>query len=50
MKVLQKQIKPQMDANQTRILRGPHITALLEDWWTGRRPEKTCSPANRAAA
>ena len=24
--------------------------ALLEDWWLGRRPGQTCSPANRDAA
>jgi fatty acid desaturase len=35
---LSKQIQPQMQANQTRILRGPHITALIEDWLLGRRP------------
>jgi fatty acid desaturase len=36
MQQLHEQIKPQLTANHTRILRGPHITALLEDWWTGR--------------
>jgi len=50
MHTLRQQIKPEMDANKTRILRGPHITALLEDWWLGRRPGETCSPANRDAA
>jgi fatty acid desaturase len=50
MYALRQQIKPQMDANHTRILKGPHITGLLEDWWLGRRPGQTCSPANRDAA
>jgi fatty acid desaturase len=35
---LHTQIKDQLDANGTRILHGPHITGLLEDWWLGRRP------------
>jgi fatty acid desaturase len=38
MRQLHEQIKPQLDANHTRTLRGPHITALFEDWLTGRRP------------
>jgi fatty acid desaturase len=37
MRQLREQIKPQLDANHTRVLRGPHITALLEDWLAGRR-------------
>jgi fatty acid desaturase len=32
MKQLHQEIAPQLAANHTRILRGPHITALLEDW------------------
>jgi fatty acid desaturase len=39
MRQLHKQIKPQLDANHTRILRGPHLTALLEDWLAGRRQD-----------
>jgi fatty acid desaturase len=31
---LHGQIKEQMVANQTRTLRGPHLTALFEDWLT----------------
>jgi fatty acid desaturase len=45
MKALHEQIKPQMEANHTRILRGPHMTALLEDWLAGRRPEDQTTPA-----
>jgi hypothetical protein len=25
-------IKPELVANHTRTLRGPHLTALIEDW------------------
>jgi fatty acid desaturase len=38
MRLLRRQIQPQLAANGTQILRGPHITALLEYWWTGRLP------------
>ena len=37
MKQLHEQIAVQLAANKTRILRGPHITALIEDWLTGQR-------------
>lgn len=33
---LHEKLRPQMEANGTRILRGPHLTAFLEDWWAGR--------------
>ncbi|HEV3256480.1 MAG TPA: fatty acid desaturase [Gemmataceae bacterium] len=39
MRELRRQIQPQLQANQTRILRGPHITALLEYWWQRRQGE-----------
>jgi fatty acid desaturase len=42
------EIKPQLIANRTRILRGPHITALIEDWWYGRK-EGAAEEARRAA-
>lgn len=35
---LHGQIKDQMVLNHTRTLRGPHITALVEDWFAGRSP------------
>jgi fatty acid desaturase len=54
MRQLSKQIEPQMQANHTRILRGPHITALIEDWLLGRRPGQPVAaennPAQRSAA
>jgi fatty acid desaturase len=37
MKALHEQIAAQLIANKTRILKGPHITAFIEDWLTGRR-------------
>jgi fatty acid desaturase len=33
MKELHEQLRPQMVANQTRTLQGPHLTAFVEDWW-----------------
>src|SRR5581483_6743634 len=36
MPALHQQIKHQMVANHTRTLRGPHITALFEDWLNRR--------------
>ena len=38
--------------NRTRFLRGPHITALIEDWWTdkGHTPPPPAPPAQRRRA
>ncbi len=33
---LHQQLKFQLTANHTRILRGPHFTALIEDWFSRR--------------
>ncbi len=44
MKTLHDQIEPQMVQNKTRILRGPHLTGLIEDWLAGRRPSSTPAP------
>ena len=35
---LHQQIWPQMQANGTRVLRGPHLTGLIEDYFTRPRP------------
>jgi fatty acid desaturase len=43
MNQLREQIWPQMTANHTRILTGPHMTGLFEDWW--RRRSSTTSPS-----
>lgn len=39
MKQLHRQIWPRLIENRTRILRGPHLTAFLEDWFHGRRQQ-----------
>ena len=36
MRELHRDIQPQLEANGTRTLRGPHLTALIEDWLAGR--------------
>jgi hypothetical protein len=44
MRLLHQEIAPQLAANHTRILRGPHITALIEDWLREQRehpPQQT---------
>ena len=41
---LHEEIRERMVANGTRILRGPHLTALLEDWWL-----KKTAPVNEGA-
>ncbi len=37
---LHDQLKDRMTANHTRTLRGPHMTAFLEDWLRGTDPEQ----------
>jgi fatty acid desaturase len=53
-KGLHERIKDQLARNHTRTLRGPHITALVEYWLTGRSPKAPSAPApadgRRAAA
>ncbi len=42
---LHEQIRPQLDANQTKVLRGPHLTGLIEDWFAGKKqPPVTLTP------
>src|SRR5262249_6033942 len=36
MRELHQQIKPDLVANGTKMLRGPHMTAFFEDWLNGR--------------
>jgi hypothetical protein len=38
MKELHARIRPQLEANHTRVLRGPHLTGLIEEYLTRRRP------------
>ena len=40
-----RELRPQLEANQTRVLRGPHMTALIEDWWQARRQKAQPAPA-----
>jgi fatty acid desaturase len=51
MKRLHAEIEPQLIANHTRVLRGPHITGLIEDWWNARRRKDKVedTPLQRAA-
>src|SRR5262249_6281765 len=51
MRELHERIKPQLIANRTRTLRGPHLTALLEDWLAGRkRPTATAKNDSQSHA
>jgi fatty acid desaturase len=50
---LHEEIKPQLAANHTQMLRGPHITAFVEYWMRGdgvTPPPAGEQPARRAAA
>jgi fatty acid desaturase len=52
MRELHERLRPQLEANGTRVLKGPHLTGLLEDWLTGRKaagpaPEEV-TPGSRA--
>jgi fatty acid desaturase len=47
-KELHRQMLPQLIANQTRVLHGPHLTGLIEDWLKGNKPAPV--PASEPAA
>jgi fatty acid desaturase len=47
---LHEQIKLQMVANGTRTLRGPHMTAFIEDWLNGRKQHTTPPDQQRRSA
>jgi fatty acid desaturase len=47
MKVLHEEIRPQLEANHTRTLRGPHLTALIEDFFTRRPPQPAVETRQR---
>lgn len=52
MKELHQQLRPQLDANHTRTLSGPHLTAHLEDWlrrWRGEMADSGEGKSRRAA-
>jgi fatty acid desaturase len=46
MRDLSQRIRPQMEANRTRILRGPHMTGLIEDYLAHLRGETSSSFTN----
>ncbi|MGH7171053.1 MAG: fatty acid desaturase family protein [Gemmataceae bacterium] len=46
MRELSQRIRPHLEANQTRILRGPHLTAWIEDHFNGSRGERSAKPAD----
>jgi hypothetical protein len=37
---LHEQIKPQLLANGTRMLRGPHLTTFLEEWFQENQQQR----------
>jgi fatty acid desaturase len=41
---LHERLRPELEANGTRTLRGPHLTAFLEDWLAGRGRRPTAEP------
>src|SRR5262249_19667097 len=41
---LHERLRPRLMANHTRMLRGPHMTALIEDWLTARRQKSQPAP------
>ncbi len=47
---LHHRIEPHLIANHTRVLRGPHLTALIEDWWAERNKKPTPPPIERRRA
>jgi fatty acid desaturase len=50
MRGLHAKLADRLAMNQTRILRGPHITGLLEDYWKGPRKVDRSPSAPAAAA
>ncbi len=53
MPALHEQIRPQLEANHARVLRGPHITGLIEDWLASKKPPTSLvppGPSRRMAA
>jgi fatty acid desaturase len=49
MRELHERIRPQLEANGTRVLRGPHITGLIEDYLTGGKRTPDGNTERRAA-
>jgi fatty acid desaturase len=49
MRQLHRGLQEQLHSNNTRTLRGPHMTAFLEDWLRGRHPDPSAEPGNEPA-
>jgi fatty acid desaturase len=43
--LLHEQIKPHLVDNNTHVLRGPHLTGMIEEYFIGRRPLSAPRPA-----
>jgi fatty acid desaturase len=50
MRELHQRILPQLRANGTRVLRGPHLTGLIEEYFSRPRPPAVNEPPQRRAA
>jgi fatty acid desaturase len=48
MKQLHEEIRPQLAANHTRVLNGPHISGLFEDWLNDKRSSSSATVASGA--
>lgn len=46
MKELHAEMEPQLRANRTRVLRGPHLTAFLEDYLASRKNDVREAPVS----
>jgi fatty acid desaturase len=49
MRDLHEEVRPQLEANGTRVLRGPHLTGLIEDFLVRRRDPAPPARQRRAA-
>lgn len=45
---LHEEIRPQLLANHTKTVAGPHLTTFLEEWWKGKNGSDS-TPASKAA-
>jgi fatty acid desaturase len=50
MKELHRRLLPQLIANNTRVLTGPHLTGLIEDWLRGKPPAPPVEQTSKRAA
>lgn len=50
MKELHEEIRPRLVANGTKVLQGPHLTGLIEDWLNGDKPPAGPNTEDQQAA